>query len=222
MTEARAPEAVLFSQMQPGADWEDDFNDWYDREHVPARLALPGFTAACRYTAVQGSPKYAVAYYMRGLEVLETPGYTGLKQHPDKRSRRMLASVSGFTRYVAEEINRFARPAAPVDPVAAPFLYVVLFAVPPEAEAEFNRWYDKDHCPILLRNRHWWQIRRFRIREGTPDRWTHLALHYLGDLAALESAERSEARRSPWREQIASRSWFQPAYAVYSRLPMKW
>ncbi len=216
------PEAVLFSQMQPGMDGEDAFNEWYDREHVPARLALPGFTAACRYTVVRGTPKYAVAYYMTGLDVLETSAYRQLKQQPSERTARMLASVTGFTRYVAEEIGRLMRPANPADPVAAPYLYVVLFAVPPDHEGEFNHWYDEDHCPLLLRNQHWWQIRRYRIRTGEPQQWTHLALHHLGDLSALESPERSEARRTPWRERLAAQPWFQPEYAVYSRRPSAW
>ncbi len=220
--DAAAPEAVLFSQMEPGADWEQEFNEWYDREHVPARLALPGFVSACRYTAVRGAPKYAVAYYLTGLDVLDTAGYRQLKQQPGERTARMLASVTGFTRYVAEEINRGVRPGVPADPAVAPFLYVVLFAVPAEQETEFNRWYDEDHSPILLRIPQWWQIRRYRIRTGSPERWTHLALHALGDLTALEAPERTQARQTPWRTRLAAQPWFQPEYAVYSRLPPAW
>ncbi len=215
-------EAVLFSQMQPGAGWEDEFNEWYNHEHVPVRLALPGFLRACRYTVVQGSPKYAVAYYLDGLGALETPGYRRLKQEPGERTTRMLASVTGFTRYVAEEIRRVIRPGASADPVASPYLYVVLFAVPADRADDFDRWYDEDHCPLLLRSRHWWQIRRYRIASATPDRWTHLALHYLGDLAALESPERAQARSTPWRARLAAEPWFAPEYAVYSRMAPAW
>jgi hypothetical protein len=28
-----AKEAVLFTEMTPGARWEDEFNRWYDTEH---------------------------------------------------------------------------------------------------------------------------------------------------------------------------------------------
>ena len=216
------PEAVLFSQMQPGAEWEGEFNDWYNREHVPARLALPGFLGARRYMAVEGSRKYAVIYYLAGLNALETPGYQQLKHAPSERTASMLASVSGFTRYVTEEIRRFVRPGADADPLAAPYVYAVWFAAPPDRDEAFNRWYDEDHCPLLLENPHWWQIRRYRIRTGTPDRWTHLALHYLGDLAAMSSPERARARGTPWRARLAAEAWFAPEYATYHRLPATW
>jgi len=208
--------------MQPGPEWEDEFNDWYNGEHVPVRLALPGFVGARRYTVVTGSPKYAVAYYLAGLDALETPGYRRLKQTPGERTSRMLASVTGFTRYVGEEITRFVRPDVDADPVAAPYLYAVLFAVPADRDEAFSQWYDEDHCPLLLENRHWWQIRRYRIRDGAPHRWTHLALHHVGDLAAMTSPERERARRSPWRARLAAESWFAPEYAVYHRLPAAW
>ncbi|MGQ0549764.1 MAG: hypothetical protein ACT4PY_08875 [Armatimonadota bacterium] len=213
------PEAVLFSQMSPDADWEDEFNEWYNLEHVPSRLAVPGFVGASRYVAAEGWPKYAVVYYLTGLHVLETPAYQQLKREPGERTARMLASVRGFTRYVAEEITRLLRPGAPGDANAASYLYTVLFAVPPDDDAEFNHWYDEEHCRILLRNRHWWQIRRYRVHDSTPVQWTHLALHYLEDLSALDSPERREARATPWRAHLAARPWFRPEYAVYTQLP---
>jgi hypothetical protein len=208
--------------MQPGAEWEDAFNEWYNREHVPARLALPGFTGARRYAAVEGSPKYAVVYYLAGLDALRTPGYRQLKQSPGERTARMLASVTGFTRYVGEEIRRFVRPDADADPAAAALLYAVLFAVPADREDAFNGWYDEDHCPLLLQNAHWRQIRRYRIRDAAPKPWTHLALHYLSDLAAMTSAERDRARRTPRRARLAAEPWFAPEYAVYQRLQPTW
>jgi hypothetical protein len=215
-------EAVLFSQMEPEPSWEEEFNQWYDREHVPARLAVPGVLGACRYVAIQGAPRYAVTYYLSGLDALRHPAYVRLKEAPGERTARMLASVQGFTRYVGEELTRARRPDAPTDPTAAPVLYAVLFAVPADRAAEFARWYDEEHCPLLLESPHWWQVRRYAIREGTPGAWTHLALHSLGDLAALDGPERARARGTPWRARLAAEPWFAPRAAVYRRLPPAW
>lgn len=211
-------EAILFSQMQPDAEWEDDFNDWYNQEHVPARMAVPGFTAACRYVAVSDAVRYAVAYYMESIDVMETPQYKQLKTAPGERTDRILAAVTGFTRYPAVETARFVNPNVSPDPTEAPYLHAVLFSVPDEWEAEFDAWYNQEHCPLLMTNPHWWQIRRYRIRSGTPDRWTHLSLHHLGDLSAMESEERKRARSTDWRNRLAQEPWFKGEYALYRRL----
>ena len=36
---------------------DDEFNRWYDEEHIPERLAIPGVLNAARYAAVRGGPK---------------------------------------------------------------------------------------------------------------------------------------------------------------------
>jgi hypothetical protein len=40
------------------AEFEADFNRWYDEEHISQLLQVPGFLSAGRYTAVRGGPKY--------------------------------------------------------------------------------------------------------------------------------------------------------------------
>jgi hypothetical protein len=36
---------------------EDEFNKWYNTQHVPERLAIPGFQSAARYVSLEGTPK---------------------------------------------------------------------------------------------------------------------------------------------------------------------
>ena len=60
--------AVLFSEMTPDPSWEHEFNDWYDREHIPLRMNVPGFCGAQRYRADTGHG-YAVVYEMDSPEV---------------------------------------------------------------------------------------------------------------------------------------------------------
>ena len=43
------------------AEKEDEFNRWYDEEHLPERMAIPGFLGGARYRAVKGGPKRARA-----------------------------------------------------------------------------------------------------------------------------------------------------------------
>src|SRR3546814_3022829 len=48
----------LMVTMEPPAAIEEEFNDWYDTEHVPERAAVDGFETAQRYVCVDGFPRY--------------------------------------------------------------------------------------------------------------------------------------------------------------------
>jgi len=159
--------AILFSEMTPDAAWEDEFNEWYDQEHIPLRLAGPWFRSAQRYRA-EGTRNYLVVYEMDSPAVLKSPAYLEVKNNPSDRTRRMLSRVTGFTRYVAEELDH-AEAAGGMD---APVLCPVFFEIPPQRENKLN------DCLM---------VRRFKIVDGEPKSWTHLVLHYLSDAHALET-----------------------------------
>ena len=38
------------------------FNKWYNEEHVPALLKVPGVLGAYRYVSLEGGPKYMAIY----------------------------------------------------------------------------------------------------------------------------------------------------------------
>ena len=56
---ARKGSALLMVWCDVPADKEDDFNRWYNEEHLAERLAVPGFLSAARYeTVTAGAPKH--------------------------------------------------------------------------------------------------------------------------------------------------------------------
>ena len=59
--------------------------------------------------------------------------------------------------------------------------------------------------------------RRFKVIDPAPGSPTHIALHYLTDLWALESEERTRARSTPWRNRLLAEDWFRGDYRVYHR-----
>jgi hypothetical protein len=87
-----ARKAVLFSEMTPGASWEDEFNHWYDTEHIPPRMGAPGFTSAQRYRNVDG-PAYLAIYDLEDKGALATPEYKEIKANSGETSRRIMAGV---------------------------------------------------------------------------------------------------------------------------------
>lgn len=54
---------------------EDEFNAWYDSEHLPERLAVPGFLTAIRFVCLDGHPKYLAMYDLERFDVLQSPAY---------------------------------------------------------------------------------------------------------------------------------------------------
>jgi hypothetical protein len=61
--------------MQPPPELEDEFNAWYDTEHLAERLAVPGFETARRFVCIDGAPRYLAMYDLTTPEVLESPEY---------------------------------------------------------------------------------------------------------------------------------------------------
>lgn len=205
---------ILYSEMTPDDDWEDRFNKWYDTHHIPVRMDAPGFISARRYRE-SDKPNYLAVYEMDAPGALETPEYLGIKNHPNTETRWMLENVSGFSRYLCAEINDVRRDDAPADLLDAPVLFAVFFSVPDERADEFNAWYDDEHVPLLLKGKDWLGCRRFDIYDGDPEPWTHLALHYLASMDALDTEERAAARDTDWRKKLAEEDWFRGSYRFF-------
>lgn len=222
-------QAILFSQMEPPADLEREFNAWYDEEHVPLRLAVSGFLAAVRYRVHPEAPdpgeapRYAVTYRLRDLHALTSEAYRRVKERPSERTGRMLRAVTKLTRYACAEISQITQPGTPALE-EIPVLYPVWFSVPEHAVADFEAWYGEEHIPLLMEEPRWFAAARYRITDGEPARWTHLTLHYLESADALLSPARTRARATPWRKRLAAEPWFRGASALYERIapPKAW
>lgn len=65
----------LLVMMQPPPAFEEEFNAWYDSEHIPERLAVPGFLTGLRYVCVDGHPRYLAMYDLERFDVLAAPAY---------------------------------------------------------------------------------------------------------------------------------------------------
>lgn len=209
---------ILFSEMTPPPGREDAFHRWYDEEHIPLRMRVPGFLSGQRYSDTEeGARGFLAVYEMTDLSALRTPDYGAVKNQPSDLTREMLRSVSGFTRYLGTEISVRRRADAGGTALEAPLLYAVWFDVPADRAADFDAWYDQDHVPLLMECPEWRMVRRFAVTDGEPGRYSRLALHYLGDRSALSSQAREKARATPWRARLAAEPWFKGIYKVFKR-----
>lgn len=89
---------MTFTEVPP--EHEQDFNEWYNREHVDERTQLPGFVRSRRYVACEGttSPKYVAWYETGTVADLAAPGYMELLADQSPWSKRMMAELSLFQR----------------------------------------------------------------------------------------------------------------------------
>jgi len=91
--------ALLLAIMEPASAIEEEFNDWYDLEHLPQMQAVPGIDTAVRFVAVEGWPRYLAVYDLKEFAVLRSAAYramTGSGFTP--WSRRILSRVKGWQR----------------------------------------------------------------------------------------------------------------------------
>ena len=71
-----AKNGFLLVLMQPPENIEEEFNAWYDSEHVPERLAVPGVLTAIRFSSTSATtPKYLAMYDLESEAVLESDAY---------------------------------------------------------------------------------------------------------------------------------------------------
>ncbi|MCL4187100.1 MAG: hypothetical protein KJZ85_05780 [Rhodobacteraceae bacterium] len=75
MTDATGNCGFLLVMMQPPPAMEEEFNAWYDTEHVPERRAVPGFLTGERFVALDGHPRYLALYDLDDPAVLDSPAY---------------------------------------------------------------------------------------------------------------------------------------------------
>lgn len=97
---------ALWYDVDPLA--EDEFNDWYAREHFPERLSIPGFRRARRFQAVIGAPRYFVVYDVERAETLASQPYLDRLNNPTDWSRRMMPAFRATNRSVCRVIARTA------------------------------------------------------------------------------------------------------------------
>jgi hypothetical protein len=69
---------------------EAAFESWYEGEHVPERLSVPGFRDAWRGIAVDGEPKYCALYRLDSLAVLRQPYYLERLANPTPRTTAIM------------------------------------------------------------------------------------------------------------------------------------
>ncbi|AJK48262.1 hypothetical protein [Burkholderia plantarii] len=78
---------------------ETAFYQWHDNEHIPERLALPGFRRGRRYRG-GGEPAWLTVYEADDLGVLTSPAYLERLDHPTPATRETVKSFRNTARSI--------------------------------------------------------------------------------------------------------------------------
>jgi hypothetical protein len=188
---------ILIAVMNFSTVAEDEFHEWYDSEHLPERLSVPGFLNAERWIGAH-DPQISVATYdLASVAVLESAAYRAVGyENSSPWTKRVTARVRRLLRFAGEQIL----PGAQSAPAGAGALLLNAMNVAPECEAEFNEWYDSEHIPALAAVPGTLCARRFRTGEAGVQRY--IALYHLATPEIPDSAPWKKAANTPWTEKL--------------------
>ena len=179
---------------------EDEYNDWYDMEHIPERARVPGFVNCERWLGA-ADPKISIATYdLAAPAVLQSPAYRAIAgENLSPWSKRVTGKGRRICRFEAEQILPGDRAAPP----GAGGLLLFAMNVAPEAEADFNAWYDKEHVPALAAVPGCLSARRFRIEKAVSQgQQRYLALYHLASPDVCSSDAWKKAVETPWTHRV--------------------
>jgi hypothetical protein len=200
---------TLIAAMNVGRAAEDEFQDWYDTEHLPERQRVPGFLLCERWIGAADRRVSVATYDLETVGVLQTPAYLAIGgENLSPWSRRVTGLVDRLMRFEGEQIL----PGDQLPPGNAGGLLLNAMNIPPEREAEFNDWYDKEHIPALAAVPGVLCARRFR---GTSGNRRYVALYHLAIPEVVESDEWKQARQSDWTSRL------QPHFRDHLRLVLR-
>jgi hypothetical protein len=72
--------ALLLNAMNIAPELEAEFNEWYDKEHIPALAAVPGVLCARRFRGQSGNRKYVALYHLAATAVVESAEWKQARQ----------------------------------------------------------------------------------------------------------------------------------------------
>lgn len=93
---------LLLTLTRPPPAMDEEFNAWYDEEHLPERLSIPGFRSALRWIS---DGTYLATYELDSLAVLSSAPYLARYEHPTPWSRRCLGKCLVFKRWACEQVE---------------------------------------------------------------------------------------------------------------------
>ena len=189
---------LLFASFDFSNAHADEFHDWYDLEHIPERLRVPGFINAERWMGDE-NPNVAVATYdLDTIGVLHSAPYLAIGgTNGSVWTKRVTAMADRILRYEGEQLV----PGDATAPAGAGGLLVASMNVDPAAEPEFNEWYNAEHLPQLAAVPGVLCARRYSSSAADRER-QYLALYHMTGPDVSRSDAWNKAADTEWTRRM--------------------
>ena len=182
---------------------ENEFNRWYDEEHIQRLLDVPGILSAARYVAQRAGQKYLAMYELEDINVTRTSAFLDeLRYRPSPRRHKTSGGHVGRNYLVNGYRQIFPARSEPIESTmtASPYLYLGRMDIPELMEEEFNDWYNWVQIPANLAVPGVIRARRFVVIDGQPK---YLTVYELERAEVPDSEGWARARESnPWSRRI--------------------
>ena len=152
------------------AEMEEEFNRWYNEEHIAELLALPGVLNAARYEAISGSPKHLACYELESTDSYYSDAFQHYLANPGPWSQRMSPRniATNYVHNVYQTIYPESVPASMAQSGMAPIVQYGRMDIPDQYEEEFNDWYNAVYVPNYCQVPGVIQARRLKAVRGAP------------------------------------------------------
>ena len=101
----RAGQGLLVIWNDIEAGHEAEFREWHTREHMPERLAIPGFLHGRRLFSPTATPRWLTLYETASPDVLRSPAYLERLDAPSAWTRAVLPSFRDTARMPGRVTN---------------------------------------------------------------------------------------------------------------------
>jgi hypothetical protein len=175
----------------------DEFHDWYDLEHMPERKAIPGFGACERWIGDEQPAVSVATYDLESVDVLRGEAYASIAYgNLSVWSKRVTAMCRRLLRFEGTQIG----PGDAAAPEGAGALLLNAMNVAPDAEDDFNAWYDQEHLPALAGVPGALAARRYRSTGTGTHRY--VAIYHLESPDVARSTAWNAAVDTPWTARV--------------------
>ncbi len=158
-------------RVDPPAEREAEWNEWYTNKHALDRLAIAGFLCVRRFVAIESNPKYLTLCDLADASVLSSERYLKLRDweraQPPDSFEAITPKLPNFSRGLYEPIYPEGED---YQPPRSKVVLIVGHDVPPNRAEEFNVWYNAEYAPAVLRVPGVLTARRFVVDKGELSR----------------------------------------------------